>query len=105
MPEMHLVFSTCPQDQAVAIAERLVEERLAACCNRLPAVESVYWWEGRLTRDAEALLIFKVPAARLTAMLARLAEVHPYDVPEILAVPVSAGHAPYMAWVAAEAHG
>ncbi|HEY9723093.1 MAG TPA: divalent-cation tolerance protein CutA [Oscillatoriaceae cyanobacterium] len=102
---MHLVFSTCPQDQATAIAERLVEARLAACCNCLPAISSVYWWEGKLTREEEALLIFKVPAARLEVMMARLAELHPYEVPEILAVPVSAGFAPYLAWVAAEATG
>jgi periplasmic divalent cation tolerance protein len=99
---MHVVLSTCSPADARGIARRLVEERLAACCNAVPGVESTYWWEGEVQTDSETLLIFKTPGDRVAALMARLEELHPYDVPEMLALPVEAGFEPYIAWVERE---
>lgn len=102
MEPIKLVLSTCPAEAAPELARCLVAERLAACCNCLPGVQSTYWWEGRVTTDTEALLIFKVPQARVQALMTRLKELHPYELPEILALPVESGFEPYLAWVARE---
>lgn len=96
---MKLVLSTCSDAEAGEIGQTIVSERLAACCNRLPAVESTYWWEGRMTTDLETLLIFKVADDRLDAMMDRLKALHPYELPEILVLPVEGGFEPYLAWV------
>lgn len=100
---LSLVLSTAPADAAPAIARQIVTERLAACCNIVPKVDSYYWWEGKVTHDAEALLIFKTPAERVADLTGRLAEVHPYEVPEILAVEVASGLEAYLRWAHAEA--
>lgn len=97
---MNLVLSTCPGDQADGLARQLVGDRLAACCNVVPAVTSHYWWEGALQQETEALLIFKVPEEATARLQERLASLHPYEVPEILVLEVAGGHAPYLAWVA-----
>lgn len=97
-----VVFCTCPGAEAAArLAQRLVEDGLAACVNVLPAVRSIYVWEGALQREDEALLIIKTTAARLPELEARIVELHPYAVPEVIAVPVEGGHAPYLQWLAA----
>jgi periplasmic divalent cation tolerance protein len=97
-----MVFSTCP-DEAVAarIARTLVEERLAACVNRVAAVRSTYAWEGAIQDDAEVLLVIKTRPERFEALAERLKGLHPYELPEIVAVPVVAGSAPYLAWLTA----
>jgi periplasmic divalent cation tolerance protein len=98
-----LAYSTCP-DAACAdrIARILVTERLAACVNRLPGVQSTYRWQGAIEQADEVLLLIKTTADRLDAMTARLRELHPYELPELLAVEVSAGLPAYLDWVAAE---
>ena len=95
-----LAFSTCP-DQAAAdrIAANLVSEGLAACVNRLPGVRSTYFWDGRLQDDAEILLIIKTTDRRLPDLVERLKALHPYEVPELVAVPVVDGNEPYLDWV------
>ena len=91
---------TCPNPEVgEAIARVLVEERLAACVNLLPAMTSIYHWEGRLCRDPESLLIVKTRRGRFTALGRRVKTLHPYSVPEIIALPIAAGSAPYLAWV------
>jgi periplasmic divalent cation tolerance protein len=98
-----VVFSTFPSaDKAAEVARTLVEERLAACANLVPAVRSIYRWEGKLCDDSEVLAVVKTTSERAEALMARLAELHPYEVPEMLALPVTAGSAPYLAWVARE---
>jgi periplasmic divalent cation tolerance protein len=98
-----VVLSTFPDpEKAAQIARVLVEERLAACVNLVPAVRSIYRWQGAIQDDAESLAIIKTTADRQAALAARLVELHPYEVPEIIAVPVAAGHAPYLAWLAGE---
>lgn len=98
---MHLVLSTCSPEAASRLARQLVEERLAACCNVLPGLTSHYWWQERLHEEAESLLIFKVPEHGVKPLMARLKEQHPYEVPEIIAVPVASGWPAYLDWVRA----
>ncbi|MBZ4192793.1 MAG: divalent-cation tolerance protein CutA [Candidatus Contendobacter sp.] len=97
-----VVYCTCP-DQGVAerIAEAVVAERLAACVNLIPGVTSVYRWEGQLQRDAEWLLIIKTRSAVYPQLEARICQLHPYQVPEIIALPIQAGSAAYLDWIAA----
>lgn len=102
---MHVYFVTAPQDKAEALAEQLLAERLIACANILPGVQSLYWWEGRLTRDTESLLLLKTTESRSDRLIARIREIHPYDVPEIIAAPIVAGNPDYLRWVAAETGG
>jgi periplasmic divalent cation tolerance protein len=87
-----------PED-AERIARALVERRLAACVNVVPGVVSVYRWRGAVCRDEERLLVIKTRAERLEALREALVELHPYEVPELVALPVEAGHAPYLAWL------
>ena len=89
-------------DVAERLARTLVTERLAACANVVRDVVSVYRWEGEVRRDSEALVILKTTAAALGSLESRAVELHPYDVPEVLAVPVLGGHGPYLDWIRAE---
>ena len=102
MSQILLCYCTCPDPEAASqLAERLVGESLAACINCLPGVTSVYRWEGKVTRDSEVLLLIKTTADRFETLKARLLELHPYELPELIAVPVERGHEAYLAWVAA----
>lgn len=98
-----LAFSTCP-DLAVAgrIARTLVEEGLAACVNRVPGVASTYRWQGSIHDDAEVLLLIKTTRGRFDALRARLVALHPYTVPELIALDIGDGHAPYLEWLQAQ---
>ncbi|MGD9255635.1 MAG: divalent-cation tolerance protein CutA [Chromatiales bacterium] len=94
-----LIYCTCP-DRITAgkLATQLVEGGLAACVNILPGVESLYRWQGKIERDSEILLLIKSDAAHFDALEDTISRLHPYEVPEILAVPVEAGHQPYLEW-------
>ena len=97
---VHLLYCTCPDTQiAERIAEALVETRLAACVNIVPGLHSIYRWKGKVENDAECLLLIKTRAARIAEVTACVRRLHPYELPEIIAVPVVAGHAPYLDWV------
>ena len=103
MVDALVVLVTAPSPEvAAALARTLVEERLAACGNVLSEVRSIYRWEGQVREDAEALLVLKTTRARLEALRDRVLALHPYDVPEVLALPVEAGSAAYLAWLAGE---
>ncbi len=97
-----VIFCTCP-DAGVAerIAERVVDEELAACVNLVPGLTSIYRWEGVLVHDREVLLLIKTRAERFDALAARIRALHPYDVPELIALPIVAGAPDYLAWLAA----
>ncbi len=96
-------YCNCPDpDSAQRIASTLVDERLAACVSVLPGVVSVYRWQGAVERADEVLLIVKTSGARLEALIARVNAVHPYELPEVIAVEVAAGLPAYLAWIAAE---
>jgi len=88
-------------EDAERIAEALVERRLAACVNVLPAVRSFYRWKGVLQRDEERLLVIKTRAERFEALREALVALHPYELPEVVALPIVAGHAPYLEWIGA----
>lgn len=98
------MLTTAPDAEAAhGIARTLVEERLVACVNVLPAgMRSVYRWQGRVHDEAEVLLLCKTTRARFFHLERRLPEIHPFEVPELLALPVEAGLAAYCAWVAEE---
>jgi len=94
---------TCPDEATAAtIASALVEERLAACASVQPGVASVYRWQGRVEQAREALLLAKTTPARLDALVARIQALHPYELPEILAVEAVGGSAAYLGWIADE---
>lgn len=95
-----VVYCTCP-DQATAerIAETVVDERLAACVNLVPGLISIYRWQGQIQRDAEWLLIIKTCSTVYSLLEARLCELHPYEVPEIIALPIQAVLADYLDWI------
>jgi periplasmic divalent cation tolerance protein len=95
-----VVYVSCPPAQAEPLAAALVEQRLAACVNVLPQLRSLYLWKGELQRDDEALLLIKTNAERLEALKTAVLALHPYELPEFLAVPVASGHAPYLQWIA-----
>ena len=98
-----VVLVTAPTaEKAAEIARVVVEERLAACGNVVPGLRSIYRWEGRIQDDAEALLVLKTTRARFDALRDRVLALHPYEVPEVIALPVEAGSARYLAWIGAE---
>jgi len=98
-----LILSACPDaDTAQRLARTLVEERLAACVSLLPGAVSTYRWQGQVEQAAEVQLLAKTSADRRDALMARLAELHPYELPEILAVETAAGLPAYLDWVMAE---
>jgi periplasmic divalent cation tolerance protein len=94
---------SCPDDAtAEAIVTALVDERLAACVQQLPRVRSTYRWNGRVERADEVLLLIKTAADRIPAVFARVQALHPYDVPELLALDVRDGAPSYLDWVIAQ---
>ena len=97
------VLTTVPNAEvASALARSLVEERLAACVNVLPGVRSVYRWEGAIQEDEEVLLIIKTQATRSDALAARIKDLHPYEIPEVVVLPAVGGSLPYLEWVESE---
>jgi periplasmic divalent cation tolerance protein len=87
-----------PSD-AERIARALVEERLAACVNVVPGVLSIYRWKGNVEQEAELILVIKTLGEKVEALNARLVELHPYELPEVVVIPIAGGHAPYLAWL------
>jgi periplasmic divalent cation tolerance protein len=99
--EIVIVFCTVPDAEVGRrIAAQLVEYRLAACVNLLPGIESVYRWEGEVQSDSEVLLLIKARASDYPEMEAAILALHPYELPEIIAVPLSGGLPAYLDWVA-----
>lgn len=84
------------------IARALLDRRLAACVNRLGPVRSLFRWEGKVDAADELLLVIKSRASLRARIEAAIAQLHPYDVPEVLALPIAGGSARYLAWLAAE---
>ncbi len=100
MSDALVVLATAPnRQQAETIAAALVEEKLAACVNVLGEVSSIYRWQGAVQRDEEALMIIKTSRQRFAALRRRFVELHSYDVPELLALPVADGAPDYLAWL------
>jgi len=100
-----VVLVTAPSaDAAASLARTLVEEGLCACGNVVPGIRSIYRWEGKVQDGAEALLVLKTDRRLVGALKSRLPEIHPYQVPELLVLPVEDGLGPYLEWVAASLH-
>lgn len=101
--EPRVALTTAPDATVAAqIARTLVDERLAACANLVPQVRSIYRWQGRLEDDTEVLMVIKTRADRVAALADRLRALHPYEVPELIVLPVVGGLAPYLSWMRAE---
>jgi periplasmic divalent cation tolerance protein len=99
--EVLLAISTFPEiETARHIAGQLVAENLVACANIVPAVESIYRWQGRIENGQETLVFFKTTAARSAAFQEKLKSLHPYDVPEIICLRIAEGSPEYLRWVA-----
>ena len=98
-PNYGVVLVTAPsRDEAVAIARSLVEAKLAACINIFP-INSIYTWEGKLCADDEWQLIIKTDLSKFDALKANVREVHSYEVPEVVALPIVSGSEPYLQWM------
>lgn len=97
-----VVLITCPSDKADAIARNLLNKRVAACINILPKVSSIYWWENKIESGEESLLVVKTRTDRFEDLKKYVKEVHPYDVPEIIMIPIVAGYRPYLEWIGRE---
>ena len=94
-----IIFVTCPPDKADEIASHLLNQRVCACVSTVPGVESRYWWEGQLETAQESLLIIKCANELVDSVIEKVKEVHPYEVPEVVAVSVDKGNPDYLAWV------
>jgi len=99
-PDALLVLTSCPDDAtAERIARDLVEGGFAACVSRVPGLRSTYRWQGRVEDEPEVLLLIKTVATRFQELEMRLKSLHPYEVPEIIAVPIAKGSSDYLSWL------
>lgn len=97
--EFMVVLVTTPtRAQAIAIAQHLVQSHLAACVKLLP-VHSIYSWQGELQQEDEWQLLIKSQRSQFTAIATAIQAIHPYEVPEIIALPIAVGSAPYLQWI------
>jgi len=102
---MHALFvyiTASGREEAERIGAALVEARLAACANVIAPMHSLYWWQGAIEKDAEAVLVAKSASDRFDALVEKVKELHSYDCPCVVAMPIVAGHADYLAWIEAE---
>ena|ERR1700694_3681880 len=98
-----LVLTTLPSsDAAVELARTVVAERLAACANLIPAIRSIYRWKGKLQDENEVLVLLKTRQEHFERLKQRILELHPYEIPEVLALPIEQGYAAYLEWIAGE---
>ncbi len=97
-----VVYVSLPREEAKNMARALVENRMAACVNIIPQIESYFFWEGKAEYDEEALLIIKTSSARFDRLRDFIAEVHPYELPEIIGLPITHGLSEYVEWVKKE---
>jgi len=99
-PEYVIVLTTLPADaDGAAFGRTLIEERLAGCVNLLPAMESLYRWEGQVEQDTERQVIIKTSRERVVALWDRIRELHPYEVPEFVVIPITDGSDAYLRWL------
>ena len=99
--EYLLVMCTFPSaDEARQIGTQLIELQAAACVNLVPSIESIYRWDGKIKDATEVLALIKTTANNFPELQARIDELHPYDVPEVIAVPIERGAPAYLSWCA-----
>lgn len=98
-----LALITVPDERiGQKIAKQLVEERLSACVTISPASQSIYWWQGKISKEKEHLLFIKTKAALFPELEKKIQEIHPYEIPEIIALPILRGSTKYLNWVEKE---
>src|SRR5882724_7489507 len=97
--ELLVLVTTSSYDEAASIAGALVSERLAACVNVVPAIESIYRWEGKVTHDREALMIIKTTDERYPELERRVKDLHSYSTPEVIALRIERGSSDYLEWL------
>jgi periplasmic divalent cation tolerance protein len=98
---MLLVFSTFPnEEKAREIVRCLVDERLVACGNLVPSIRSIYRWKGTVHEETEVMVILKISRAAYPEVQKRIRELHPYELPEVVAIPVEAGLPEFLGWIA-----
>ncbi len=104
---MHIVILVTAKDEAQAnkIAERLVEEKLIACANIVPGVQSIFRWQGKVDRAQEALLVLKSRRRHFPAIVKTVKALHSYDVPEVIALPIVEGNKDYLKWISESTGG
>ena len=105
--ELRVVVCNCPPDAAEAIARHVLAKRLAACVNVIDNVRSLYWWDDEIESDGETTLLIKTRAALVADLTTAIREKHPYEVPEIISLPIAAneGSPEYLAWLVRETRG
>ncbi|MFH1379270.1 MAG: divalent-cation tolerance protein CutA [bacterium] len=95
-----IVFTTTSSEtEAKKIARTLLEEKIAACAQIVPHISSVYWWKGNIDESSEVLIIIKTIQDNIQALIARIKQLHSYDVPEIVAVDIAEGNPSYLSWI------
>ena len=98
---MHIVIfvTAANKKEAGNIANSLIEKKLAACVNIIDKIESVFWWEGKVSRAREVLLVIKSKKTNLNKIIKQVRAIHSYSVPEIIAIPIAGGYKPYLEWI------
>ncbi|MCM2281057.1 MAG: divalent-cation tolerance protein CutA [Bdellovibrionaceae bacterium] len=103
MTDIRFIYVTAPNmTEARKLAQKIVEDRLAACANIFPEMESMYWWEGKLKTATEAVILFKTRADKVEDAMALIRHWHSYSTPCILSFPIEKGDAPYLEWLSGE---
>ena len=97
-----VLTTVASNDEAVQLVRSLLERRIIACGTIMPAARSLYRWEGRIADESEVVVLLKTRSARIESLEMAFAELHPYKVPELLAIPVAAGTQKYLAWISGE---
>jgi len=88
-----------PQEQAERIAKEFVSQKLAACAQIINPIHSIYWWQGKIEEDKEALLLLKTEVTHTEKIKKALKGIHPYEVPELIVIPIQDGYTPYLSWI------
>jgi periplasmic divalent cation tolerance protein len=102
METIRVVYISIPRDEAEKMAHALVERRLAACVNIVPRIHSIFWWDDAIQSDEESLLIVKTTKGKFAELTAYVVENHPYELPEVIALPLVAAFPEYVEWVKEE---
>ena len=102
MENVRVVNVTIPMEKAEEMARAIVEKRMAACVNIIPGLSSYYWWDDKVQSAAEAMLVIKTTPAKVDELAAFVKEHHPYDVPELITIPIAEGLPEYVSWIIEE---
>ncbi|HIP43608.1 MAG TPA: divalent-cation tolerance protein CutA [Aquifex aeolicus] len=99
MSGYYVILITTPVDKGEEIANFIIENKLGACVNVVKEVKSIYWWKGNIEKDTEALLVVKTSVEKFNQLMREVRKIHPYTVPEIIALPIVAGNPEYLKWL------